>query len=237
MERLRQISCIVALATLMCVAASGVARAEPILYGAYSDIPDATRTVGYDAGTPEVTLGAAGTGTAMGYSPVWGPNATIFTVANPGYHHLHIIEYVEVDGLDLFDWSEILMVPDGAGGWTPSVNGDDLWYSAYYTVFVPDVAITPWPVVTPTPDDISLTNTPGDILEISWDEGLAPGTQVMVDRWVTVPAELTQFAIFHYSSHVYPVDDIKVPEPATLGLVGLGLAGIIARRRRASRAA
>ena len=195
------------------------ARAEAILTGPADAEPVATITLAYSTAAPAVVIGAEGDGIDIAYDAAAGPIVKVFQITSPVYHHLHIVEYLEVAGPAIHDWHQILMVPDGEGGWTPSGNYDDLWWSCR-------AGVTPWPDVTPAPSSIDVVNVPDDTLTVYWDEGLPDGTQIILDFWVTVPADLTTFAIFQYPT---------TPEPATAALLGLGLAALWRRRRHRSR--
>jgi hypothetical protein len=203
---------------------AATARADAVTVGALGNAPGDGLLFSYNTLAPLVEIGSPGVGIPMAYDPDEGPLVKVFQVTNPRYHHLHIVEHIEVVGeTSVEDWNEVLMVSNGEGGWTPSGNFDDLWFSCYYRG-TPE--ITPWPEVTPEPSGLDVTNTPMDLLSILWDEPVNVGTIITVDRWVTVPAGISAFAIYHYTQS----EGAVAPEPATMSLLGIGLGVLVVRK-------
>jgi len=191
------------------------AVAGPIVTGLADGEPAAVIPLSYSTANPNVVIdNGYGGPVEIAFDPAAGPIAKVFTVTGPTYHHLHIVETLRIVGRSVFDWHELLMVPDGEGGWMPSGNHDDFWWSC-------TGGVTPWPIVNPTPSLIEKLN-PDDLLSIYWDPALPDGTVVTIEKWVTVPAALTTFAIFQYPT----------PEPAAMALVGIGLGWMAVSRRK-----
>ena len=187
---------------------------EPILAGEGSETYAILTAERYNALSPRVEIGTSGDGIEFVHEPYsGGPIVRVFQIINATVRHdLNLIEHWEVVRSSIDGWYAILMVPDGDGGWTPSGNYDDLWWSCRADV-------TPWPVVAPQAALVEAINRPDDVMRISWDPSLPNGTQIAINEWVTVPAGMTTFAIFEFPT--------AVPEPASLGLLGVGL-GIMA---------
>jgi len=191
------------------------AVATPIVTGTAGGEPAHVITTSYNAANPNVIIdNGYGAPLEVTFDPDAGPIAKVFTVTNPMRHQLHIVETLRVVGRTVLDWHEWLMVSDGQGGWMPSPNGDDFWWSCGYNG-------TPWPIVNPMPSLIEKL-PPDDLLSIYWDPGLRDGTVVTIEKWLTVPEDITTFAIFEYPT----------PEPATMALVGFGLGWMAVSRRK-----
>lgn len=206
-------ACLVAL--LAAPAAAGVS------VGPFGDSYGDELVFSYDAASPTVTSGSPGSGIGVEYDPDASPLLKVFQISGSRYHHLHIVEHWVVEGTEtVYDWNETLMVSDGLGGWTPSGNDDDLWFSA-------KASVTPMPETDPAATTIVLTNRPLDRLAIQWTAGLPVGTQFTVDKWITVPEGMTTFGVYQSQELT-----TGVPEPATMSLLGLGLGILLVRRVR-----
>ena len=191
------------------------AVAGPIVTGMGDEEPVDVITISYSTANPNVVINDGyGGPLEVTFDPAAGPIAKVFTVTSPKYHLLHIVETLRIVGRTVLDWHELLMVPDGEGGWMPSPNDDNLWWSCGYNS-------TPWPIVNPMPSLIEKL-PPDDLLSIYWDPGLPDGTIVTIEKWFTVPTGMTTFAIFEYPT----------PEPAAMALVGLGLGWMTVSRRK-----
>lgn len=179
-------------------------------------------TASYYVSSPTLILGSPGSGMPLSYNGGALPVLKIIQVNGSAYHHLHLTEHWTISGSEYaYDWNELLVVPNGSGGWMPSGNYDDLWFSA-------KASVTPQPVVAPTPDAVVLTNKPWDLLVVDWVAGLPVGTQVTVDLWITVPSGMTTFGIYQFQQ----LTTGGIPEPATMGLLGAGLGLLLTSRRR-----
>lgn len=208
----------VVLGALMCLAGltSQRARAEAIHVGPPTDGATVYDTViAYNTAVPLVEIGAADSGIELRYDVSTGPMMLIFQITGPRYHHLHIIAHWLVVGPDIGTWHDLLMVPDKEGGWEPSGNYDDLWWSC-------KAGVTPWPIITPEPATCEVLNRPEDVVNVTWNNSLPDSTLVTIDKWVTVPADFNTFAILTY----------PIPEPATMALLGMGLGALLTARRR-----
>jgi len=194
------------------------AIAGPIVAGLGGGEPVYEIIRSYTTTNPNVAIDDLGTPIDVAFDPAAGPIAKVFHITTPAYHHLHLVETLRVVGRTIYDWHELLMVSDGEGGWQPSGNHDDLWWSC-------TGGVTPWPIVAPFPSLIEKLN-PDDLLSIYWDEGLPDGTVITIEKWITVPSTMTTFAMFQYPT----------PEPATTALLGLGLGWLVAARHRRNRA-
>jgi len=208
-------------AVVLALGPGAPARAAVIIGGQGEGTPGQWVSSSYDIGTPFVEVGSAVERIELQYEPPAGPLGKLFEVGgSDAYHHLHIVEHWRVAGRTITNWHQVLMVPDGEGGWVASGNYDDLWWSCRG-------GVTPEPVVIPEPSFTELLNVPDDSFSVWWDGGLVDGTEVTFDHWVTVPAGMESFAIFQF---VMPE---AVPEPAAMAVLGLGVAWLVRRRRRA----
>ena len=207
--------CVACLLALLATAADA-----DVVVGPFSDLYGDSLAFSYSVTTPYVQSGSPGSAVPILYDPEAMPLLKVYQVVGPVYHHLHIVEHWIVAGDETaYDWNEMLMVPDGYGGWTPSGNYDDLWFSA-------KAAVTPMPTTSPEATTIFMLNQPLDILFVEWGAGLLPGTEFVVDKWITVGPGITTFAIYQFQELT-----VGIPEPASLALLGLGLAALLRRRR------
>ena len=164
--------------------------------------------------TAHWTLGGSTQPIEVIFEPTAGPILKTFTVPQDADadHGLVIEEYWHNNGNNsIYDWHEVLMVPDDMGGWRPSTAADGLsWYGS--------VTVTPAGGI----------YADGTTIEITWSDGLPYCTEFSIQKTV----EIWMYGNYFEPGDQFAILEYPTPEPATMALMGLGLGSLWMRKRR-----